>query len=71
MFPDARTFVLLPIAREHLLLGLIYADHSSSNVQAFKWQCAGGTSDEKELVQAIKQVVGAALNVDTVVSFGL
>jgi HD-like signal output (HDOD) protein len=57
VFPDAKSFVLLPLARENLLLGLIYADHSSSNVQ-------GWTSEEKELVQAIKQVVGVALKVE-------
>jgi len=35
VFPDAKSFVLLPTVRENLQLRLIYADHSSSNVQGW------------------------------------
>ena len=57
LFPDAKSFFLVPIVRENDLLGVIYADYSRSNVQ-------GWTSEELEAVEAIKQVVCAALQME-------
>jgi GAF domain-containing protein len=54
MFPDAKSLLLIPTVRENNLLGVIYADYSRSNVQ-------GWTSEERELVEAISEVVCCAL----------
>jgi hypothetical protein len=53
-FPDAKSFVLLPLTRQGALLGLLYADHMVSNVQ-------GWTEEEQALVEQIKCVLGSAL----------
>jgi len=57
LFPDAKSFFLVPIVSGNGLLGVIYTDYSRSNVQ-------GWTSEELELVEAIKQVICAALQAE-------
>src|SRR5262249_18494717 len=57
LFPDAKSFFLLPIVRDDHLLGLFYADYSRSNEQ-------GWTSEELEAVEAIKRVVRLALQAE-------
>jgi HD-like signal output (HDOD) protein len=55
LFPDAKSFFLLPIISQGELLGLFYADYPRSNVQ-------GWTSEELELVEAVKQLTWLALS---------
>jgi len=57
LFPDAKSFFLIPIAGENEMLGVFYADYSRSNEQ-------GWTSEELDLVEAIKQVAGSALKAE-------
>ena len=57
LFPDAKSFFLIPIVYDNALLGVIYADYSRSNEQ-------GWTSEELDLVEAIKQVAGSALKAE-------
>jgi eukaryotic-like serine/threonine-protein kinase len=54
LFQDAKSFLLLPFVVEDQLLAVAYADYPRSNVQ-------GWTSEELELVQAIKQLACIAL----------
>ena len=57
LFPDAKSFFLVPIVQENALLGVIYADYSRSNEQ-------GWTSEELEAVEAIKRGVRLALQAE-------
>ena len=57
LFPDAKSFFLVPIVHENALLAMIYADYSRSNPQ-------GWTSEELEEVEAIKRVVRLALQAE-------
>ena len=57
LFPDAKSFFLVPIVHDSALAGVIYADYSRSNEQ-------GWTSEELDLVEAIKQVAGSALKAE-------
>ena len=57
LFPDAKSFFLIPIVHDNVLLAVIYADYSRSNEQ-------GWTSEELDLVEAIKQVADSALKVE-------
>jgi len=57
LFPDAKSFFLVPIVHDNALLGVIYADYSRSNEQ-------GWTSEELEAVEAIKRVVRLALQAE-------
>ena len=57
LFPDAKSFFLIPIVHDNVLLAVIYADYSRSNEQ-------GWTSEELDLVEAIKQVAGSALKAE-------
>ena len=57
LFPDAKSFFLIPIVYENALLGVIYADYSRSNEQ-------GWTSEELEAVEAIKRGVRLALQAE-------
>jgi hypothetical protein len=54
LFPDAKSFFVLPIVGDDRLLGVLYADYSRSNEQ-------GWVSEELEAVEAIKQVICVAL----------
>ena len=57
LFPDAKSFFLIPIVHDNVLLAVIYADYSRSNEQ-------GWTSEELDLVEVIKQVAGSALKAE-------
>jgi transcriptional regulator with GAF, ATPase, and Fis domain len=57
LFPDAKSFFLVPIIHDNALLGVIYADYSRSNEQ-------GWTSEELDAVEAIKRVVCLALQAE-------
>jgi GAF domain-containing protein len=54
LFPDAKSFFVLPMVGDDRLLGVLYADYSRSNEQGWR-------SEELETVEAIKQVICVAL----------
>jgi transcriptional regulator with GAF, ATPase, and Fis domain len=57
LFPDAKSFFLVPLVRENELLGVFYADYVRSNEQ-------GWTSEELAAVEALKQAVCVAIQVE-------
>ena len=57
LFPDAKSFFLIPIVHDNALLAVIYADYSRSNPQ-------GWTSEELDLVESIKQALSVALQAE-------
>ena len=60
LFPDAKSFVRVPIVGDNELLGAFYADYSRSNEQ-------GWTSEELEAVEGIKRAVRLALQAERTV----
>ena len=54
LFPDAKSFFVLPIIGDDRLLGVLYADYPRSNEQ-------GWTSEELDAVEGIKRVICVAL----------
>ena len=54
LFPDAKSFFVLPIVGDDRLLGVLYADYPRSNEQ-------GWTSEELDAVEGIKRVICVAL----------
>jgi HD-like signal output (HDOD) protein len=54
LFPDAKSFFLVPIVHENELFAVFYADYPRSNEQ-------GWTSEELEAMEGIKQAVCVAL----------
>jgi HD-like signal output (HDOD) protein len=60
LFPDAKSFFLVPIVHDNALLGVIYADYPRSNEQ-------GWTSEELEAVGAIKRGVRLTLQAERAV----
>jgi hypothetical protein len=57
LFPDAKSFFLLPIVGDKDVFGIFYADYARSNEQ-------GWTSEELDAVEAIKRVVRLALQAE-------
>jgi GAF domain-containing protein len=60
LFPDAKSFFLVPVLGENELLGVFYADYPRSNEQ-------GWTSEELEAVEAIKRAVRITLEAERAV----